>query len=275
MKLLVAISSYRVADLTIDCLRSLRAEVERIPGTRVAVCENGSGGNEADRLRRAIKVNEWGSWADLIVVHPNQGFTGGTNAAIRPALEADDPPEYVLLLNADTVVQEDALGALVAFMDHHLQAGIAGSRLLWPDGKVGASPFRFPGIANELDRGLQLGIASRLLRRWSILMPTPEAPCRADWVSGASMILRRAMLDRIGLLDEGFFTYCDDVDICHRARRTGWETWHVPQSRIIHLVGCSTGVTGRGPRPSAPRLLARGAPTLFPEAPRALLRGRR
>ena len=102
MKLLVVIVSYRVTDLTIDCLRSLSGEIGRVPGTRVALCENGTGGDAADRLRRAIEENNWGSWVDLTVIYPNRGFTGGNNAVIRPALESDDPPEYVLLLNADT-----------------------------------------------------------------------------------------------------------------------------------------------------------------------------
>ena len=109
MKLLIVIVSYRVTDLTIDCLRSLSGEIGRVPGTRVAVCENGTGGDAADRLRRAIDENGWGSWVDLTVIHPNRGFTGGNNVVIRPALESDDPPEYVLLLNADTIVQEHAL----------------------------------------------------------------------------------------------------------------------------------------------------------------------
>src|SRR6516165_11916196 len=130
MKLLIVIVSYRVTDLTIDCLRSLSGKIERVPGgARVAVCENGTGGDAADRLRQAIDENGWGSWVDLTVIYPNRGFTGGNNAVIRPALESADPPEYVLLLNANTVVQEKALETLVAFMDEHPKAGIAGSTL--------------------------------------------------------------------------------------------------------------------------------------------------
>src|SRR5580692_2020407 len=134
MKLLVVIVSYRVTDLTIDCLRSLSGEIGRVPGTRVALCENGTGGDAADRLRRAIDENGWDSWVDLTVIHPNRGFTGGNNTVIRPALESDDPPEYVLLLNSDTVVLEYALDTLVAFMDSHPSIGIAASREISPDG---------------------------------------------------------------------------------------------------------------------------------------------
>ena len=141
MKLLVVIVSYRVTDLTIDCLRSLSGEVSRCPGVRVTVCENGSGGDAEERLQRAITENGWGSWVNLTAVYPNRGFTGGNNAVIRPALLSDDPPEYILLLNADTIVNEHALDTLIAFMDDHPKAGIAGSMLVAPDGTVEHSPF--------------------------------------------------------------------------------------------------------------------------------------
>ncbi len=249
MKLLVVIVSYRVTDLTIECLRSLSEEIQRIPGAKVAICENGTGGDAANQLRMAIKENNWGSWVDLSVIYPNRGFTGGNNAVIRPALKSHDPPEYVLLLNADTLVKEHALGALVAFMDGQPKAGIAGSMLLWPDGTIQASPFRFIGIATELDRGLRLGIVSKLLSPWRALIPTPKEASRVAWVSGASMILRRTMLEQIGLLDEGLYTYFDDSDICLRARRAGWETWYVPESQVIHLEGASTGIASHTTKP--------------------------
>ena len=249
MRLLIVIVSYRVTDLTIDCLRSLEDKIGEVPGTRVALCENGTGGDAEERLRRAIDENGWDSWADLTAIYPNRGFTGGNNAVIRPALESDDPPEYVLLLNADTIVEEHALDSLVAFMDAHPRAGVAGSLLLSTDGEAQGSPFRFPGIATELDRGLRLGLVTKLLSPWNILFPKSDRPCRVDWVAGASMILRRSMLDEIGLLDEGLYTYYDDSDICLRAARAGWETWYVPASRITHLEGASTGIaTGRAQR---------------------------
>jgi GT2 family glycosyltransferase len=241
LKLLIVITSYRVTDLTINCLESLSGELRHVPGTKIAVCENGSGGDAAARLRRAIEENGWTPTVNLTAVYPNLGFTGGNNVVIRPVLASVDPPEYVLLLNADTIVKEHALSALVKFMDVHPKAGIAGSMLLSPDGTVQASPFRFPGIATELDRGLRLGIISKLLAPWSAVLKPTEA-CPVGWVSGASMILRRKMLEQVGLLDEGLYTYFDDVDICLRARRAGWETWYVPESKVTHLEGASTGI---------------------------------
>jgi N-acetylglucosaminyl-diphospho-decaprenol L-rhamnosyltransferase len=245
MKLFIVVLCYRVVDLTIDCLHSLSHEIGRVPGTKVGLLENGTGGDSGERLRKVIDENGWNSWVDLTVVDINLGFTGGNNLLIRPALASADPPEYVLLLNSDTVVKDHALDALVEFMDSHPRAGIAGSKMVWPDGEVRASPFRFLSVATELDGGLKLGIASKLLSRWGLEPPKPSVATQADWVSGASMILRRSLLEEIGLLDEGLYTYFDDVDICLRARRAGWETWYVTESEVIHLGGASTGVTAK------------------------------
>jgi GT2 family glycosyltransferase len=243
MKLFVVILCYRVPDLTIDCLKSLSGEIGRVPGARVGLLENGTGGDSADRLRTAIEDNGWSSWVELSVVHPNRGFTGGNNLLIRRALESADPPDYVLLLNSDTIVREHALDALVDFMENNPRAGIAGSQMLWPDGEIRASPFRFLGVLSELDGGLRLGAVSKLLSRWVAIPPAPREASKADWVSGASLMLRRTMLDGIGLLDEGLYTYFDDIDICWRAKQAGWETWYVPASKVIHLGGASTGLT--------------------------------
>ncbi len=171
-----------------------------------------------------------------------RGFTGGNNTIIRAALASGDPPEYVLLLNADTLVQDGAMEALVEFMDRHPRAGIGGSKLVWPDGAVQGTPFSFPSIGSEFQLGIRLGLVSSLLRRHVSIVPAPVAARPVDWVSGASMILRRTMLDQVGLLDEGLYTYFDDVDLCLRARRAGWETWFIPESVVTHLEGKSTGI---------------------------------
>lgn len=245
MKLLVVILNYRVTDLTVDCIRSMAGRLDRIPGARAVVLENGTGGDAAERLRRAIEDSPCRSRIGLMTVTPNRGFTGGNNIVIRQALASEDPPEHVLLLNADTLVQDGSFEELVAFMDRTPRAGIAGSLLVYPDGTPQQSPFRFQGIASEFDRGLRIGLLSRLFAPWRGSLSKPSAPCRADWVSGASMILRASMLRQIGLLDEGLYTYYDDIDICLRARRAGWESWFVPASRIVHLEGASTGIEHR------------------------------
>jgi GT2 family glycosyltransferase len=248
MKLLVVITNYRVAHLTIDCLRSIADTIGPSPGVRVAVCENGTGDESAERIERAIAENGWGSWCTLAVLSTNLGFTGGNNSLIRPALHSADPPDYILLLNADTIVRPNAFGALVDFMDRHPRIGIAGSRLEDPDGTAQRSAFRFPSPLSEFEGHLKLGLVSWLLSRWVVAPPAPGEACETDWVAGASMIIRREVFHDIGLLDEGYFTYFEDVDFCFNARKAGWPTWYVPASRVMHLVGQSTGITSKRPK---------------------------
>lgn len=144
MKVLVVIVNYKVTDLTLDCLASLPPEVASVPGSHVALVENGTSPADAQRLADAIHRNHWSDWVTLTSLPINLGFTGGNNAAIRPALASDNPPQYVHLLNADTIVRPGALKALVDFMDQNPTVGIAGSRLEDPDGtpQVSASASR-------------------------------------------------------------------------------------------------------------------------------------
>src|SRR5579872_591243 len=105
MKTLVVIVNYRVANLTIDCLRSIAAEIATVSDTHVRVFENGTGDDSAAQIQRAIDDNAWSSWCILTASPVNLGFTGGNNAIIRPVLNSAHPPDYVLLLNPDTVVR--------------------------------------------------------------------------------------------------------------------------------------------------------------------------
>lgn len=247
MKLLVVIANYRVTHLTIECLKSLASEMDALEGAHVSICENGSGDGSAERLQRSIDDNGWNSWCSLTAVSPNRGFTGGNNVILRPALQSASPPEYVLLLNADTVVRRGALEALVNFMDDHPDVGIAASRLEDPDGTAQRSVFRFHSPLSEFERSLKLGLVTKLFQRWVVAPPVPERECEAEWVSGASMIVRKQVFDDIGVLDEGYFTYFEDTDFCFNARRAGWSIWFVPQSRVVHLGGQSTGIKHDSP----------------------------
>lgn len=249
MKLLVVIVNYKVTDLTVDCLKSLSGQIHDVPGTHVAVCENGTGPEAVEQIRLTIDREGWGAWVTLTAIHPNRGFTGGNNAILQEALAWKPPPEYLLLLNADTIAHAGAIKALIDFMDANPQVGIGGSRLESPDGSAQCSAFRFQNPISEFDGGLRLGIVSRILAPWWVCPPIPAEPCPAEWVSGACMIIRRAVLENIGLLDEGLYTYFDDIDYCLRARRAGWSSWYVPASRVVHLGGMSTGIGRKNARP--------------------------
>jgi GT2 family glycosyltransferase len=242
-RLLVVIVNYKTPGLTIDCLRSLEKEVRDLPGTRVVVTDNASGDDSVEKIGDAIHIENWGNWVEFKPLERNGGFAYGNNAAIRPALKEPNPPQYILLLNPDTIVRPAALQFLVDFMDEHPQVGIAGSRLEDPDGTPQHSAFRFHSIPSELDGGLRLGVVSKLLSKWDIAPPISNEICKTDWVAGASMIVRREVFEAVGLMDEEYFMYYEEMDFCLQANRSGWECWYVPQSRVVHLVGQSSGVT--------------------------------
>jgi GT2 family glycosyltransferase len=247
LNLLIIIVNYRISELVIDCLDSLKDEVFAVEGcqVRVVVTDNDSGDDSILRLQTAIQSRGWSHWASILPLERNGGFAFGNNAAIRPALESDALPDYIWLLNPDTIVRPGALTAMLAFLEAHPEIGIAGCRLEDPDGSPQRSAFRFPSVLGELEGGMKLGLVSRLLERWVVAPPARDEPCPTDWVAGASMIIRRAVFEAIGLLDENYFMYFEEVDFCFRARRAGWPCWYVPSSRVVHLVGRSSGMTGR------------------------------
>src|SRR5262245_44121489 len=244
MDVLIVVLNYRTPDLTIQCLRSLCAEVSAPgSGASVIVVEGGSGDDSGERIGKAIEANAWGGWASVLVLKENRGYAAGNNAAIRVGMVSPDRPRYVLILNPDTLVRAGAVRALVRFMDEHPRAGIAGSQLQDPDGTLQPCAFRFPSVISELEAGLRLGWMSRLLSKWRVAIPPSEQSHQADWVAGASFIVRDQVLDEVGLMDEGYFLYFEEVVFCLRVKRAQWECWHVPASRVVHFIGQSTGVS--------------------------------
>ena len=245
MSVLVIVVNYRTAPLTIECLRSLEAEVQAHPATRVVVVDNASGDDSAGAISAAIEAQGWGRWARLVESPMNGGFSYGNNVGLRPALADPSGPDLFWLLNPDTAVRPGALQAMLDFFQARPDVGIVGSSIEAEDGKLWPYAFRFPSLLSELDSGLRLGIVSRLLRRWSVARRMSDRAEAVDWVSGASMMVRRGAFESVGLMDEDYFLYFEETDFCLQARRAGWSCWYVPSSRVMHIAGQSTGVTGK------------------------------
>ena len=246
---LVVIVNYRTPQLTIDCLESLRGELSAMPNLRVVVTDNASGDDSNVRLAAYLSQANLGGRVEFQPLDTNGGFAFGNNAAIRPALASAAPPEFFLLLNPDTLLRPQGIVQLVEFMRSHPTAGIVGSRLEDPDGTAQVSAFRFPSVASEFDHALRLGIVTRFVKHKVVAPPIPQTETPMDWVAGASMLIRREVFDAIGLLDEKYFMYYEEVDFCWRAKQAGWPCWYAPQSHVVHLVGQASGVTIRHVRP--------------------------
>jgi len=245
----IAIVNFRAGELTVGCLRSLEAEVRASSrGLVVYVVDNASGDNSSRVIVDAIEQHGWSDWVTFLQSPVNGGFAAGNNIAIRRMLEDFPAIEHVVLLNPDTVVRPNAIAILMDFMAAHPEVGIAGGRSEDPDTTPQVCCFRYPNLVSEIANRLRLGLLDRVIGPYRTHVPTPEAPVQIDWVSGACMIIRRKVIDAIGLMDEGYFLYFEETDFIIRALRAGWTCWHVPQARVIHFVGQSTGVTTKGKR---------------------------
>ena len=244
----IVVVSYKSAALTVDCLRSIAAERAATSlQLRCVVVDNASGDEPV--VAAAIAANGWQDWARVVVAPRNGGFAYGNNLGLKE-VERDGRADFVHLLNPDTVLRPGAIDALVAFLQAQPRAGIAGGVFENGDGSEWAIAFRFPSLLGEIEQGVRLGVVSRVLSRSCVPMHMGTTAAPADWVSGASMMIRREVFDRIGGLDETFFLYFEETEFCHRAKRAGFEVWYVPASRVVHIAGQSTKVTERnvGPR---------------------------
>jgi GT2 family glycosyltransferase len=154
----------------------------------------------------------------------NQGIAGTTG-------------ELVLVANPDTKPEPGAVDALQAFMDATPRCGIAGPLLLYPDGSWQPSRRRFPTVIGTLVRRTPLRFMFHPIERQRshyMLDERPEEPVQADWMLAAFLLLRRTMLEELGGFDAGFRLYVEDIDLCYRAEKAGWERWYVPQAVVVH-----------------------------------------
>jgi hypothetical protein len=145
--------------------------------------------------------------------------------------------EYVLNVNPDAIPEPDAVGTLVAFADEHPRAGIVGPQMRWPDGAWQPSRRRFPTVRGTIVRRTPLRHVRspyETQRAHYELDERAHGPVEADWMLGAFLLMRRSMLDELGGWDAGYRHYIEDIDLCYRAMRAGWERWYVPDALVTH-----------------------------------------
>lgn len=251
MKVAVIVLNYKTGALAVRCLSSLIEDLDQSDcDYHIYMVDNCSPDDSATLLKNSITQNNWSPKVTFIEATKNGGYAYGNNLGIRAAIEHYDP-DYLWLVNPDTRVLPNAAGALLNFLAEHPQVGLCGSRLQDEDSTLQISAFRFPSLISEIIDYSQLGLLSRAFKNHNILMPPSESNIQTDWVAGASLMIRRAVFDSIGLMDENYFLYYEEVDYILTARRTGYRCWYVPSSRVIHMVGAATGISDH--RKQAPR----------------------
>lgn len=231
MLLSIVIVSYNVRDYLWQCLTSVEKAIQGLEA-EVIVFDNHSMDGTVESLQPLFPR------VKFVSSNHNLGFARGNNRAIRQSVG-----QYVLLLNPDTIVAEDTLSRALQFMESHPKAGGCGVRMMNPRGTDAKESrrgiptpmtalFKFTGLCARFPRNHRLG---RYYMGW---LPW-EAPARIETISGAFFLLRREALERVGLLDEDFFMYGEDIDLSYRLLKGGWDNWYLPL-QILHYKGEST-----------------------------------
>jgi GT2 family glycosyltransferase len=255
LRLAIVIVSYNVRELLAACLRSVFAGLRRSPTLQaeVWVVDNASSDDSAQMVRdRFPQVR-------LVASEDNLGFAGGNNSALRElgfhpeglsGLEGSSPhsahdasPDLVLLLNADAEPLDDALDRMTDFLFKYPRVGGVGAQLQYPDGRFQHSAFAFPGLLQlwfeffrpRPRRLLESRLNGRYPRRWY----AHGDPFPIGFALGAALMVRREAIHTVGLMDEGFFMYAEEVDWCWRMQRSGWPFYCVPRARVLHHGGAS------------------------------------
>lgn len=236
-KLCVIVLNYRRAEMTIDCLRSLVEPMAGRPDRRAVVIDNGSGDGSAKKIGAAIADNNWGDWARMIASPVNGGFAAGNNIGFQA-----EPADAYLLLNSDARLLPDTIDKLLASMTQHPRAGLIGPRLQGPDGEAQVSCFRYRTPISEMLAAAGTSVFDRVFQPFVVGAGLHEEATEADWVSFACILIRREVIEQVGLMDEKYFMYFEDIDYARSARRKGWDVLYDPSACAVHLRGGTSSV---------------------------------
>jgi N-acetylglucosaminyl-diphospho-decaprenol L-rhamnosyltransferase len=258
----LVIVNYNVRDLLRDCLISVLSSQGDL-AVETCIVDNGSGDGSADMVASEFPQMQ-------LIRAENRGYAAGNNLGLQafgfggalslpPPVPPDEGelrpsplwgelegglPRYVLLLNPDTLLPPSALADMVAFMDAHPQAGAAGPRLVREDGSLDRACrrsfptpevafYRMSGLSRILPRHRRFG-------RYNVTYLPPDVTTEVDSVVGAFMLIRREVLLQVGLLDERFFMYAEDLDLCYRMKQRGWQVWYNADVTVLHYKGQSS-----------------------------------
>lgn len=228
--------NFRTPEMTIDCIKSLNAELKGLAACIVLV-DNNSGDGSIDAIERYIAETAIGDNLLIYRSPHNGGFSSGNNIGIR-AVEAD----YYFLTNSDTIIREGALSRLLNTAKSNHAIGLLAPRLEWPDGTAQESCFKYHNPISELINSAKTSVITKLFHRYGVPQPVSDNAKQYDWVSFASVLVNGLVFKNIGLMDEGYFMYYEDVAFCRRAKQAGWLIQYEPRAHVVHLRGGSSPV---------------------------------
>jgi len=224
----IVIVNLNTKDLTIGCIKSIEKEAKDL-SFEVLLTDNGSNDGSVEAFKQIEKEKYWKDRFTLILNDENTGYAKANNQGIRKA-----KGKYIFLLNNDTVVHKDALQKLVEFAGKTPDAGVVGSRLLNIDGTLQMSCFNFPTISNAIKEYWlgQKGLFDKFA-------PRGKNPQTVDSVVGAAFLITPEAIKEVGILDERYFAYFEDIDYCRQTWRNGMKVYYLPDSVITHYHGAT------------------------------------
>jgi GT2 family glycosyltransferase len=242
--LAVIVVTWNVREMALAAVDSLLADLESAGlSSRVIVVDSASADGTVDALRSRFPT------IDLIPSDVNLGFVRANNLALRQlgfeqGQPVDQLPRAVYLLNPDTLTHPGATRKLFDALMSDSRIGLVGARLEYGDGTFQHSAFMFPGLSQlwvEFFPTPGRWIEGRFNGRYPRRLYDGADPFEVDFVLGATMMFKRDVIERVGMFDEGFFMYCEEIDWAWRIRRAGWSVCCVPDARVTHFGGASSG----------------------------------
>jgi GT2 family glycosyltransferase/lipopolysaccharide/colanic/teichoic acid biosynthesis glycosyltransferase len=232
MDLTIIIVNYNVKEFLEQSIISIKKSCKNIQ-YQLFVVDNGSSDGSVELVQKKFPE------ARLFRNIENKGFAAANNQAIRQA-----QGEYILLINPDTIVQEDTFSVILSFFEEHPDCGMVGCKILNPDGSLQLPcrrSFPTPWVAFTKITGLsKLFPQSKLFGRYNLTYLSPDETYEVEAISGSFMFFRQQVIDDVGYLDESFFMYGEDLDWCFRIREAGWKIFYLPETKIIHFKGGSS-----------------------------------
>lgn len=228
IELSIVIVNLNTKDLTVGCIRSIEKEAGDI-SFEVLLTDNGSNDGSVEAFKKIKEEKYWKNKFTLVLNDSNTGYAKANNQGIKKA-----KGKYIFLLNNDTVVHKDALQNLLKFVRETPDAGVVGTKLLNIDGSLQMSCFNFPTITNAIKEYWlgQKGLFAKFA-------PRGKDPVTVDSVVGASFLITPEAVRRVGILDERYFAYFEDIDYCRQTWKQGLKVYYLPDSVITHYHGAT------------------------------------
>ena len=231
MKLSIIVVNYNNEDVLLPLLGSIYQNT-KLKALEIIVVDNASKDNSVDMIKLNFQEIK-------IIANPhNLGFSSAVNQGIRSS-----SGEFVLILNPDVIVKQNAIDTMLRFIESHQKAGAVGCKILNPDGSIQTSGKSFPDPMVMLFVTLNLHRIfpdNPVTKKYYHPLEDYDRPHQVEHLMGSCLMVKRSVIDEIGLMDENFFLYCEDVDWCFRIHKAGHEIWYIPDAEVVHAKGAAT-----------------------------------